>query len=322
MIGTVEVKEYNLSMVSMSLVVYAASAYQVHRGGHPAYRWLVNQLFPSEADQAQRVIARGLFLYLATGLFPTAVLLAISFAGPELARYGVALAGIGAVYLVTAESFHYSESVYRYQWYVFGIGLSAVGSLIALADPTLRIVAPGVSIIRYAASATLTRQPLWAYPVAALLPALLVMVLLRFEVSTSYFGVALLSLAAAYGVSGLFWASDDLKLLGRPLRDQPGSYTLPFLAVGFLISVVGMGLSATESKEIVLAALGLATLYCLLATVALRQTAAALSDGFPAGGGVQRRADPDRSRPPVLWPGFASWSTGRFSGWASPGRLS
>jgi hypothetical protein len=115
MIGTVEVKEYNLSMVSMSLVVYAASAYQVHRGGHPAYRWLVNQLFPSEADQAQRVIARGLFLYLATGLFPTAVLLAISFAGPELAWYGVALAGIGAVYLVIAESFHYSESVYRYQ---------------------------------------------------------------------------------------------------------------------------------------------------------------------------------------------------------------
>jgi hypothetical protein len=43
--------------------------------------------------------------------------------------------------------------------------------------------------------------------------------------------------------------------------------------VGFLISVVGMGLSATESKEIVLAALGLAALYCLLATVALRQTA-------------------------------------------------
>ena len=271
MVGTAQVKEFSLAMVGMSVAVYAASAFWVHQGGHPAFRWLIDQLFPKDGDLGRRV-ARGTFLYLATGLFPVAVLLAISRAEPETAWYGVALTSIAAVYVVIAELFRYSDPVYRNQWYVFGLGLSVIGPIITLADPTLRIATLAISTTRYAASAVITRRPLWVYPVAALLPLLLILGMDRAEVASSYYGVALVALTVAYGAAGLMWRPDGLELVTRPQTGRPGSFTLPFFVVGFLVSIVGIGMSTVESRGFIVSALSVGAVFYLLATISLRQT--------------------------------------------------
>lgn len=269
MLLTVEVKEFNLAMVSMSLVVYAASAYMVHKGGHPSFRWLVDRIW---WEEYQRRIARGSFLYLVTGLFPATVLLAVSFWDPRLAWYGVALAAIGVAYRMIPELFRHGDQVYRYQWYFFAIVLTAVGPLISLTDPTMRIVATGITTAGYAASAVITRGPLWAYPVAALLPVLLFFSMDRAGGMDSYYGVALLSLAVAYGVAGLVWRPDALELISKPQTGRPGSFTLAFLVVAFLVSSAGLGLATLESRPIIVAALSIGAAYYLIATIALRQT--------------------------------------------------
>ena len=269
MLLTIEVREFNLAMVGMSVGVYAVSAYVVHRGGHPSFRWFVDQTW---WEESQRRIARCAFLYLTTGLFPAAVLLAVSFWDPALAWYGVALAAIGVAYLMVPGLFPQSDKVYRYQWYFFAIILTAVGPLISLADPTLRIAATGIATAGYAASAMVTRQPVWAYRVAVLLPVLLFFGMDRAGGLASYYGVALLSLAVAYGATGLVWRPEPFRTLLRPQTGRPGAFTLPFLVMAFLVSGAGLGLAALESRSIIVAALTIGAAYYLIATVALRQT--------------------------------------------------
>ena len=140
MFMTIEVKEFNLAMVGMSTAIYAASAYLVHRGGHHAFRWLIDDSFPSGTGLSSR-IAMGAFLYLASGLFPVVVLLSVSFWDPAVAWYGLALTLVGAGYLLIAEMFRGGDPVYRYHWYVAGLGMSVVGPLVTLGDSTCRYAA-------------------------------------------------------------------------------------------------------------------------------------------------------------------------------------
>ena len=271
MVGTYQEKVFSLSLVSMAVAVYAVSAYLAHSGRHPAFHWLVEQVFPDKDDLARRV-ARGFFLYLTAGLFPVAVLLALSMGEPVVAWYGVTLTFIGLGYLGIAEVFSYRDAVYRYQWYIIGAALSIIGPLVTLGDPTLRLVAIGAAVLGYGAMAALTRRPLWIYPVAILLPALAILGMDRANAPPEYYGVALLGLAVIYGAVGLVWKPDDLGRLIRPQVGRAGSFVLPFFLVAFVLSAVGIGLSAMESNGIIVLTLAIGSLYYLLATIALRQT--------------------------------------------------
>ena len=273
MVGTSGHKVFNLSLVSMSVAIYAASAYLVSVGRHPSFQWLVEQIFPfPDKEILGRRIARGFFLYLAAGLFPVAVLLALSFASPDLAWYGLALTLIGLSYLGIAEVFTYKEVVFRYHWYVMGVGLSIIGPVVTLDDPTLRLAALGASTLGYGAMAFITRRPLWIYPVATLLPALVTSGMIRAGAPEQYFGVALAGLTAVYGALGLIWRPDNLRRLLRPEVGRAGSFILPFFVLAFVLSAVGIGLSALESAGIIVATLGISSLYYLMASIALRQT--------------------------------------------------
>ena len=273
MVGTSGHKVFNLSLVSMSVAIYAGSAYLVHIGRHPSFRWLIDQVFPfSHREELARRIARGSFLYLAAGLFPVAVLLAVSFADPRVAWYGMALTLIGLSYLGIAEIFTYRDVVYRYHWYVIGVGLSIIGPVVTLDDPTLRLAALGAATLGYGAMAFFTRRPLWVYPVAILLPALLTLGTVRAGAPEQYFGVALVGLTAVYGALGLVRRPDDLSKFLRPEVGRAGSFILPFFILAFVLSLVGIGLSALESSGIIVATLGVGSLYYLMASIALRQT--------------------------------------------------
>ena len=268
---TIEVKELNITMVGMSTAVYATSGYLVHRGGHPAFRWLVDRLFQQSWEMDKR-IANGAFLSLATGLFPAVVLLAVSFADPSVAWYGLTAALIAVAYVGIAESLARSEPLYRYQWYAFGLALSVAGPLITLDDPTLRVASIAVVTALYGAIAVVTRRPQWVYPVAALLPLLMILGMDRADVGMNYYGVALVALTVGYGAVGLVWRPDSLEKLLNPQIGRIGSFVLPLFAVGTLVTIVGIGLAATESSELVVSALGSAAVFYLLATFALRQT--------------------------------------------------
>ena len=271
MFGTIPVKEFNLAMVAMSVAVYGASAYLAHRGGHPAFQWLVSRMYADESRLGYRV-TRGAFLYLAVGIFPAVVLLAASFPDPEVAWYGVALASIAVAYLVIAERYPFGDAVYRAPWYWFGLAMSAIGPLVSLADPTLRIAATAVSTARYGTLALVGRRPIWMYPFAALLPVLMVMGMLRADVSQSYFGVALVGLSVFYGVAALIWRPQlEWPSLRANIREV-GAFTLPLLVVGVLTTLAGIGLSAFETKALIVSSLATSALFYLLAAVALRQT--------------------------------------------------
>ncbi len=271
MFRTIEVKELNIAMVGMSTAVYATSAYLVHRGGHPAFRRLVDRLFQQSWEMDKR-IANGAVLYLATGLFPAVVLLAVSFADPSVAWYGLTAALIAVADVGIAESLARSEPLYRYQWYAFGLALSVAGPLITLDDPTLRVATIAVITALYAAIAVVTRRPQWVYPVAALLPLLMVLGMDRADVGMSYYGVALVALTVGYGAIGLVWRPDSLEKLLNPQMGRIGSFVLPLFAVGALVTIAGIGLAAVESSEIVVSALGTAAVFYLVATFALRQS--------------------------------------------------
>ena len=271
MFMTIEVKEFNLAMVGMSTAIYAASAYLVHRGGHHAFRWLIDDSFPSGTGLGSR-IAMGAFLYVASGLFPVVVLLSVSFWDPAVAWYGLALTLVGAGYLLIAGMFRGGDPVYRYHWYVAGLGMSVVGPLVTLGDPTLRIVSMAISTCRYAASAVVTRRAVWVYPVAVLMPVVMLMAMDRADAPVGYYGVALAALSVLYGVAGLVWRPDSLESLLRPQTGRAGSFTLPFSVVAVPVGLAGIGQSAFESTTAIVAALSTAALYYLLATVTLRQT--------------------------------------------------
>ena len=83
----------NVQVVGLSVLVYAISAWPVHRGRHVSYAWLVQRLFPNPTSALSRH-ASALFLYLACWLFPVWLLQAMSLRqpAPRVADYGLALA--------------------------------------------------------------------------------------------------------------------------------------------------------------------------------------------------------------------------------------
>ncbi len=238
------------------LVALAWSAWLVHSGRHPSYAWTVEQLVASVSATVWDA-AEMLFQYLAVWLLPVWVILLQSLRSPlpATADYGVTLALLALVYAPVGLLFRRIDVAYRLPWLIGAYALSAMGPLVALPDPTLRIAALTMSIALYVASALQSRRHEWLWLTAALGPVLLLEWVIRAGDVARDYGIALVVMSLGYGVIGLVIQRRGLRGLWMPLRETPDRFALPFLAIGQALCIAGLALVlAVQSSS---AALGL-----------------------------------------------------------------
>jgi hypothetical protein len=228
-------------VLGLSIVIYATSALMVHRQRHPSFQWGVDLLFPGRDSEFHKT-TQNLFLYSALWLFPVWVALTMSLrdslAGPG--QYGMAFALLAPLYLVLGVKFKAIRTDYSIPWYAGGLALSAIGPLLTLDSPTLRIIALGVSIGMYSVIAYVSRTPIWTALVALLLPVWLWQVLDRFDYSEQYFGLSLVVLSLVYGTIALAihhgGIQQAFKSVERPVR----GLAMPFLVAAYVINIIGI----------------------------------------------------------------------------------
>ena len=261
----------NAALVGVAVVVYATSAWLVHRDRHPSYRWLVDRLF-TQRESAPAAVARALFLYLATWLFPAWLLLAMSLWHPlaGIGRYGLALALLGPLYAWLGLRFRLVRLEYRWPWYAGGYALSVAGPLVALGDPTLRIAALAVTIALYVGSAVLARSPRWLYPAAVLGPILAWQGLDRLD-ATRDFGVALVGLSLFYACVGAVLHHGGWRGATRRITRPLGRFALPLFMVGYAVSAAGLAACASQDAWRVLLGFGLGAVLYAGSALASRQ---------------------------------------------------
>ncbi|MBI4491537.1 MAG: hypothetical protein HY690_01945 [Chloroflexi bacterium] len=242
----------NVQLIALSLLVYAASAWLMHRERHPSFLWLVERLC-GRPGSAAFATGRSLFLYLAAWLFPAWLALAMSLLAPppQVAHYGLALAVLAPAYVALGLAFRALRPEYRLPWYLGGYALSLAGPLLATPDPVLRLLALAISIALYAGSAVVFRQSGWLYPVALLTPLLGWQGLDRLGVPPRLYGVGLLGLALAYGGLGLALHHGSPRRALQPIGGAIGAYAQPFFVVGYVLSALGLGLAANQDRELV-----------------------------------------------------------------------
>ncbi len=269
-------------VVGIALLVYAWSAWRMHRRRHPSFDWLVRQLAPPTSIPYAAVGA--LFLYLTSWLFPLWVVLGIDLAaqGGSAQQYGLATAALAPVYVAMAFKFRRIRQLYRWPWFLAGYALSGIGPLLALGlplriggfvvyhipfvqttfHPASLVVALGISIALYAESfRRFDRRP-WLY-----LASWLFLPWLGFALSLWEPRPPLSVYAVAFGFLGPVYV-----FLGRRFDRLDREYRWPWYWSGYALSVLGPLLAWQDALS---SASGIGLLYapplvlCLLASVGL-----------------------------------------------------
>lgn len=257
-----------VTVQTMGLAVLgcAYSALLVHRGKHPSSSWLVACLCSGAATWVLDA-AEMLFQYLAVWLFPVWLLLLQSLRqpAPAPADYGMALALLAPLYAALGLGSERIHAAYRLPWLLGGFALSALGPLLALPDPTLRVAALAVSISLYVAAALQSRRHEWLWLAALLGPVLLLEIIYGFGDPARAYGIALVALSLGYGALGLV-------VQRRGLRERPKPFALPFLAIGQALCVLGLVLAvATGDTGLVLIGFCLGALHYAAAAAVSRR---------------------------------------------------
>ena len=271
MLGTTPDRGLNVAVVAGSALVYGVAAVLVHCGRQ---RWfagtLERVLFARLASM--RVHARNVFLYLTTLLAAVAALLALSLREPPPEHYGYALVALAALYLATGRLSRRLDVTYRHAWYLPGYAMSVAGPLTATAGIDAFLVAFGVTILLYAASAVVSRHAAWTYAVVLLAPLWGLVALARFETPLEYYGPAAIALAFAYTVVGAAVQTGPRRALRQPFTGTIRSQALPFLVAGFALAAFGLGHAAGQDRPLAATALATGALYCALVFQLFRQT--------------------------------------------------
>lgn len=273
----------NAQVVGLSVAVCAASAWLVHRGLHPSYEWVVARLFRDPMSVAHRA-ARSLFLYLAAGLFPVGLVLAMSLLDPlpEAAHYGIVLSVLAPIYGLLGLLLRRVRAEYRLPMYLVGYAVSAIGPLVATPDATLRCLALAVSIGFYIASCAVSRQSGWLYLVAVLTPVLAWQATYRFAMADRFFDLGLVSIGLLYACVGVVLHHGGIKGLAQPIRGLVTTYALPFFTVGYMMGALGLAVAANQERPLLLAAFALAALHYGGSALAFRQSVF----GYPLAGAI------------------------------------
>jgi hypothetical protein len=270
-----------VQILGLTIVILAVSAVLAHFDRHSAFMVVVRAVSPDPATAEHQTI-RALFLYGATWLFPIWALLAIGLTdpapeaavyglalallaigltdpAPEAAVYGLALALLAPLYALLGALFGAIRPAYRWPWYLCGYLLSALGPIAAASDQTLRIVALGISIGLWIASAVASRRAAWLYPVALFIPVLVADICARQGVPPRYAALVAVALSLAYSVVGTVLHRGWRQPFG-PVRGRLSGYAWPFFGMGQLLVLYGLALSSFATRELNVVAYALVAL--------------------------------------------------------------
>jgi hypothetical protein len=250
---TVETEGVFVGILAISGGLYATSALAYHRGW-----WLypVAAVLPALS---------GLIL-LGPG-----VNLGADLSGPNVSYdlfFGPALAALGLLYIVIPpmlRSLRYRTSMsephepgsyatpFCHLAYPIGVaGMVSAGLLaipeshdIGVASSTAipLLVAMGIAVAQYAASAVVLRQGFWMYPAAVLMPLILTFTLLEIDADPPAFGIAMAALALAYVVAPPMarYLSSRIPVWARY---GPGEFSLPLYLIAYPMAIGGMAAAA------------------------------------------------------------------------------
>ena len=271
MLGTTPDRGLNVAVVGGSALVYGVAAVLVH---FDRQRWFAGTLerVLSARPASLRAHTRNVFLYLTTLLAAVAALLALSLREPPPEHYGYALVALATLYLATGRLSRRIDLTYRHAWYLPGYAMSVAGPLTATAGIDAFLVAFGVTILLYAASAVISRHVAWTYAVVLLAPLWGLVALARFETPLEYYGPAAIALAFAYTVVGAAVQTGPHRVLRQPFAGAIRSQALPFLVAGFALAAFGLGHAVGQDRPLAAAALATGALYCALVFQLFRQT--------------------------------------------------
>ncbi|MFN8522705.1 MAG: hypothetical protein U0821_06305 [Chloroflexota bacterium] len=301
-----------LQVVGFAIAVYAVSSVLVHRGRFPSYERLVVRLVGSGGGPASAV--RALFTYLAVGLVPPWTMILTYWLGATLDRYALVLSAQALAFPAIGRWARALPASHRTPWRLVGFALSAIAPVVALPDPATRPVVLAASIVLYAATAILRRGSGWLYPVAVLLPVLMWELLSLFDAFNRWSGIGFVLLGLLYGVVAM-----GLQRVGgrQPLPEGLGSYALPFLVVGYVLSAVGLARVVNQERSLIVWSFALAVVYYAGSALMLREplfgwaAAAALAVAYHVGLGLTR-LDPAWHGPALLPLALAALGIGEY----------
>jgi hypothetical protein len=228
-------------VLGVSITIYAVSAWLVHVGRHPSYQWGVDLLFP-DRDSLPHRTAQSLFLYPTLFLVPAWVALAMSLSDQlgGTGKYGVAFALLAPIYLGMGVLFQRIRMHYAMPWQIGGLALSAIGFLVAIDAPTLRIIALGVTIGLYSGLAYATRNQIWTLLVALLLPLWVWQGIDRFSDPEQYYGIGLVALSLGYAVIAMAIHHKSIHRALRTVHPPLEKLGVPFIVLAYIVNTVGL----------------------------------------------------------------------------------
>lgn len=250
---TVETEGVFVGALAISGGLYAASALTFRRGW-----WL-------------HPVAAVLPALLGLVLLGPGINLGADLVGPNVSYdlfFGPAMAALGLLYIVVPpllrllsdrargsepyEAGLYATPFHHLAYPIAVAGMVAAGPLaipegedIGVASSTAipLLVAMGIAVTQYAASAVILRQGFWMYPAAALVPLILTFALLEADAEPPAFGIAVAALALAYVAA---------PPLARYLRSRIpvwaqyrlGEFSLPLHVIAYPMAIAGMAAAA------------------------------------------------------------------------------
>ena len=244
-------------------------------------------------------LVRSRFLYPAAGLVPVwaVYLLARLVPSAQHEHFGLMLLAFAPLGLVAGRLLRRVDPADELPAYLAGYGCALVGTMLVAHERPLLTGVLLFDALLSVVSAWLFRQPLWAYPAAALTPVALLLALAEAGVDPNRRGWALIGLAAVYLL--LAWAL-------RRLRQ--GDYATPVLAAAY--ALIALGLPPSSHDQIgSFWGYGAAALLYALSAIWLRQplflTPTAALSTVPCAVALVRSPLAEIDYGLALWPGIA-----------------
>ncbi|UCG23800.1 MAG: hypothetical protein JSW55_16945 [Chloroflexota bacterium] len=230
----------NTIVLGLVILIATCSQVLVHLRRHRTYDDLLG-LVRLQPDTVSWQAARGLFLFIAVYGFPVWLAQLLTYHQVAIAWRGLAFAVVAPLYIALGLLFGRLRTVYTWPFYSAGYALTAIGAMIAIDDQRLFIAILCLNAAVYAASSYIFRQPFWLYLSNTLLPIIALLVLdYNEQLTPPLVAATYMGLAYAYVLVG--W------LIDRRIGEDDGisSYSLPFFAVGYLMSAISLAVGSRE----------------------------------------------------------------------------
>ncbi|MFC1879306.1 SCO7613 C-terminal domain-containing membrane protein [Chloroflexota bacterium] len=236
----------NVQVMGILILVALISHLLVHRRWHRSYDDLIAFAWRDQ-DSLARSAFREAFLFISAYAFPVWLVQLLTYYRVPLAWMGLSLALVAPVYIGLGLALRRVDRTYTWPLYSAGYALTAIGAMLSFGNQALTIYVLGLNTIVYGLTAIIFRQAFWLYLSNTLLPVVCLLTLDYNDRLTAPW-VASIFMGLSFLYIGTGWLQDRFysqkKLAGTAVKIS--AFALPFYILGYLLSVLALGVAGAE----------------------------------------------------------------------------